>query len=165
MTSQFEVRYHSLEDSLEIEEKHKGRHAKPSLKGQKISQETGIIHQQAVESGVYMFCFTPKKAPEYHRFTLRILSTEELPKQTNLAPLQEHLTAMEQEMATIQQSLVSVMQMADYAKDMDHKMHETFLQMNAKAFYWPLVQIMVLLATGFTQVRNITEFFKRRRII
>jgi hypothetical protein len=98
---------------------------------------------------------------QVYRYALRLRTTEESPKM----PLDHHLSAMEEEMERIQTAMKNILHQADYAKDKDSEMHKQFLAMQSTTLYWPVVQLCVLLVTGFTQVRHIVHFFKRRRII
>lgn len=37
--------------------------------------------------------------------------------------------------------------------------------MNRAAVWWPVVQIMVLIVTGFAWVVNITAFFRKKKLV
>ena len=116
-----------------------------------------------------------------YRFGIRVMTEEEEPKggddDTSQEQLQQgaepeattkinvHLSNMETEMQRILVSLKTVLREADFAKDRDAAMHKQFLQMHSTTFYWPIVQVCVLLVTGFTQASHIVQFFKTRRII
>jgi hypothetical protein len=107
-----------------------------------------------------------KEGRVFYRYALRIQTTEEVvPRSASTAKIDDQLSAMEQEMERIQTAMKNILHQADFAKDKDAEMHKQFLAMHSTTFYWPVVQLCVLLITGFTQVRHIVHFFKKRRII
>lgn len=104
--------------------------------------------------------------PHVFRYGLRIQTSDEVvPRRLGNDRIDDHLTFMEQEVTRVQQAMNHILHEANFAKDRDVAMHKQFLAMHSTTFYWPIVQLCVLLLTGFTQVRHIVEFFKRRRII
>ena len=54
---------------------------------------------------------------------------------------------------------------AEFAKEREQVFQEQHEHMHEAAMWWPVVQVCVLIMTGFTQASHITRFFKSRRII
>ena len=101
------------------------------------------------------------------KYSVRIVATDEVPEQYKSKPadVNDHLSYMELEMGRIKESMEGILRQADFAKDQDAAMHRQFEAFNATTFYWPMMQIFLLILTGFAQVHNIVHFFKTRRII
>lgn len=97
------------------------------------------------------------------RYALQILHPQEVPSKP--ADVNSHLSYIEQEMSRIESGMQTIQRQADYAKNRDTDMHRQFAAMHSTTFYWPVVQVVVLLVTGFTQASHIVHFFKTRRIL
>jgi hypothetical protein len=76
-----------------------------------------------------------------------------------------HLTHMEVEMKHLKESMKSILAEADMAKDRETQFHRQTLSMHQAALWWPIVQLCVLVVTGFTQANHVVRFFQKRRII
>jgi hypothetical protein len=101
-----------------------------------------------------------------HVFSLRVQLLDEIPSfLLKDADINDHLSYMEREMDRIDRTMKTITRQADFAKDKDASMHQQFLQMHSTTMYWPIVQLCVLLVTGYTQASHIVHFFKTRRII
>lgn len=102
-------------------------------------------------------------------YGLRITSNEELPNEVKeeeeKADLNMHLSHMERELQRITRALTYVLKEADVNKDQDELFHKQTLALHESTTFWPIVQVCVLLSTGFAQARHIVKFFKSRRII
>eukprot|EP00522_Entomoneis_paludosa_P016702 CAMPEP_0172457354 /NCGR_PEP_ID=MMETSP1065-20121228/21691_1 /TAXON_ID=265537 /ORGANISM="Amphiprora paludosa, Strain CCMP125" /LENGTH=224 /DNA_ID=CAMNT_0013211041 /DNA_START=110 /DNA_END=784 /DNA_ORIENTATION=+ len=81
------------------------------------------------------------------------------------ADIDGHLTFMEKELQRIQRGMQSILREADFAKEREALFHKQTENMNNATMFWPIVQVCVLLMTGFTQASHIVQFFKKRRII
>jgi hypothetical protein len=77
----------------------------------------------------------------------------------------KHLTHMEMELKRITTAMNYVLREADFNKDQDAIFHKQTMAMDSATTFWPIVQVCVLLMTGFTQASHIVRFFKSRRII
>lgn len=102
-----------------------------------------------------------------YRFSARVEQSEERrpPVITDGRVINDYLTFMEQEMDRIEVSLANVIREADFAQRKDSDMHKQFEEMYATTFYWPLLHVIILLLTGYTQASHIVHFFRTRRII
>lgn len=79
--------------------------------------------------------------------------------------IDSHLTHMEKEMQRIQRGMHGILREADFAQEREALFHKQTESMHSATMFWPIVQVCVLLMTGFTQATHIVQFFKRRRII
>ena len=77
----------------------------------------------------------------------------------------DHLSNMATELERIEQAIEKILREADFAKDNDEVFHSQTEAMHKAAMFWPIVQVCVLIMTGFTQASHIVRFFKSRRII
>jgi hypothetical protein len=58
-----------------------------------------------------------------------------------------------------------ILREADMAKTREVEFHNQSVSMHAASQWWPILQILVLLATGFTQVKAMVQFFKTKRLV
>lgn len=77
---------------------------------------------------------------------------------------QRHLSRMEAELLGLERKVSMILSNADYAKEQEIDFHEQSIAMNRAAQYWPIIHVVVLLITGFTQLNHIIQFFKTRHI-
>lgn len=153
---------------------------------QTLSNRTGIIYHQIEVDGTAVICIRSTMANKKHvqRFSLHIEtnindSTITLPKnyyknKENKKLIQEpeikvdvdeHLSYMEMEIQRILIHMNHILKEAEFNKDQDTLFHKQTLAMHSATTFWPIVQVCILLATGFTQANHIIQFFKSRRII
>ena len=76
-----------------------------------------------------------------------------------------HLSFMMMEVKRIGFAMKNVLSEADFAKERDSIFHRQTQDMDQATIFWPIVQVCVLLMTGFAQASHIVWFFKSRRII
>jgi emp24/gp25L/p24 family/GOLD len=86
-------------------------------------------------------------------------------EQEDLSPYDSHLSHFELEMQRIESGMRHILAEAEFAKAKDALFHKQTVNMHLATTYWPMVQVLVLLMTGFTQASHIVRFFKSRRII
>jgi hypothetical protein len=58
-----------------------------------------------------------------------------------------------------------VLREADMAKTREVEFHNQSASMHAASQWWPILQMVVLLATGFTQASAMIHFFKSKRLV
>jgi emp24/gp25L/p24 family/GOLD len=151
---------------------------------QTIQQPKGsIIHRYEVD-GIANICFRASAASRKHpqRFGIHVESSEQDPR--ILLPSEDktkdgkvsssggketdvdaHLSNMEKELQRITLAMNHVLKEADFNRDQDAIFHKQTLAMHSATTFWPIVQVSILLITGFTQANHIVRFFKSRRII
>lgn len=148
-----------------------------------VETKEGVVTHQFEVDGTADVCVRATKATAAHPLTFawRIESSDEVPAilvqdtvrkmnaaatpTTTAAVLDEHLTHMERELQRITTAMSHVLKEADHNKDQDALFHQQTIAMHSATTFWPIVQVCVLLMTGFTQASHIVRFFKSRRII
>lgn len=138
-----------------------------------------VTHQFEVD-GTATICLRSSiaSAKNVMAFAMRVETSEEVPgiraekKRKDAAAVaaattdvDQHLTHMELELKRISLAMNHVLKEADLNKDQDARFHDQTLAMHRATTFWPIVQVCVLLMTGFTQASHIVRFFKSRRII
>jgi emp24/gp25L/p24 family/GOLD len=149
---------------------------KPSMEA--IQTKNGTIIHRFELDGIANICFrsnsASKKLPQ--RFGFRLETSENDPRMLlpkgegegisdSATNVDEHLSHMERELQRITIAMNHVLREADFNKDQDTLFHKQTLAMHSATTFWPIVQVCILLITGFTQANHIVRFFKSRRII
>jgi len=75
------------------------------------------------------------------------------------------MTRVERDLQTLSNRVKSILNNADFNKNQEVAFHEQSIAMNRAATYWPIIQMGVLLITGFTQANHIVRYMKSRHII
>jgi emp24/gp25L/p24 family/GOLD len=150
-----------------------------------ISKAEGILYHTMEVDGTAKICIraTANKREQHgnnpndhHKvFGLRIVTSEEQPellisqggkqKEQDPVNVDGHLTHVELELQRITMAMDLVVKEANVNQERDTKFHKQTLAMHSATTFWPIVQVCVLLMTGFTQTSHIVHFFKSRRII
>ena len=78
--------------------------------------------------------------------------------------VQREMSRLERDMQTLNNRIQTILSNADYNKDQEVTFHEQSVGMNRAATYWPIIQLAILLITGFTQANHIVNFMKSRHI-
>jgi hypothetical protein len=143
-----------------------------------IAKNEGTLYHTMEVDGTAKICLraTDSNKVDDHAmvFGLRIITSEEQPeltrehgkgKDVSPAHVDQHLTHVEMELQRISTAMESVMKEATINQERDTKFHKQTLAMHSATTFWPIVQVCVLLMTGFTQTSHIVHFFKSRRII
>ena len=74
------------------------------------------------------------------------------------------LSRLERDLQTLQNRVKAMLNNADYNKDQEAVFHEQSISMNRASKYWPIIQLIVLLVTGFTQANHIVRYLKSHHI-
>jgi hypothetical protein len=74
------------------------------------------------------------------------------------------MSRIERDLKKLEYKVDMLLTNADYAKEQEVDFHELSLAMNRASQYWPIIHLVVLLVTGFTQANHIIRFFKSRHI-
>ena len=137
-----------------------------------LDEKKGFLVHQFEMDGTGHVCVSSERAsparPLLFQFRLQSDADEESiaeEKEAMGEDFSKHLTRMEMEIGRIEKSMHAVLKNADFLKEQDAKFHKQAQDMDSATLFWPIVQVCVLLMTGFTQARHIVEFFKQRRII
>lgn len=76
----------------------------------------------------------------------------------------EHFSQMEKTLSSLISKTDMILRQADYAKELEVEFHEQSIAMNRASQWWPIVQLCVLLVTGFTQANHMVQFFRKHHI-
>lgn len=151
-----------------------GLHPKNEL----IESAKGKLEHTMELDGKVDICFgTAEGSKVRHlRFGVRVIEktdfdpdvykeSKEDQKEADKVKVSSHLSHMEMELHRVQMGMDKVFSEADFAKERDSLFHKNTQSMHAATIYWPILQVCVLIMTGFTQATHIVRFFKSRRII
>jgi len=78
---------------------------------------------------------------------------------------EHHWTFLETQMDKIEHEMHTLIREADFFKDRDSIYHQQTDALHQATTFWPILHIIILLVTGFTQANHIVRFFKAHRII
>lgn len=76
----------------------------------------------------------------------------------------EHFSQMEKTLSGLISKTDMILRQADYAKELEVEFHEQSIAMNKASQWWPILQLCVLLITGFTQANHMVQFFRKHHI-
>jgi hypothetical protein len=76
----------------------------------------------------------------------------------------EYLSQMEKTPTSLISKTEMILRQADFAKELEEEFHEQSIAMNKASQWWPIVQLCVLLVTGFTQANDMVQFFRKHHI-
>lgn len=76
----------------------------------------------------------------------------------------EHFSQMEKTLSSLISKTDMILRQADYAKELEVEFHDQTIAMNKASQWWPIVQLCVLLVTGFTQANHMISFFRKHHI-
>ena len=74
------------------------------------------------------------------------------------------ISRLERDIQTLQNRVKACLNNADHNKEQEAIFHEQSLSMNRASKYWPIIQLTVLLVTGFTQANHIVRYLKNHHI-
>ena len=77
----------------------------------------------------------------------------------------KHFSDMERVLMNMISETNVLLKNADMIKDEEAAFHKKSLEMNSASRWWPMLHVIVLLVTGFTQANNVIRFFKSAHII
>ncbi|KAL3806083.1 hypothetical protein ACHAXA_006217 [Cyclostephanos tholiformis] len=75
-----------------------------------------------------------------------------------------HFSQMEKTLSSLISKTDMILKQADYAKELEVEFHEQSIAMNKASQWWPILQLSVLLITGFTQANHMIQFFRKHHI-
>lgn len=77
----------------------------------------------------------------------------------------EHFANLQQQAIHLTDTMKDILHHADLIKEQDILVHNQANRMEEASIWWPVVQLCVLLVTGFTQATSMVRFFKSRNIL
>lgn len=81
------------------------------------------------------------------------------------AAASEHMNYLEKTILRMVQSTDYLIEAAEIAKDEEDDFSNELEDMYSAAKYWPIMHLLILFVTGYTQANHIVSFFKSRHII
>jgi hypothetical protein len=136
------------------------------------SKQGSVTHKFEVDGEANVCIRSSSANPKFPQlFGLRVetnvhdLASKKASHSGDEASADVHLSQMELEMQRIQNGMRTILNQADFAKTRDAEFHIQTKHMHEASMWWPVVQVCILIITGFTQASHITRFFQSRRII
>lgn len=74
------------------------------------------------------------------------------------------MSRLERDLQTLNNRVKACLNNADFNKDQETIFHEQSISMNRASKYWPIIQLVVLIVTGFTQANHIVRYLKSHHI-
>jgi hypothetical protein len=143
--------------------------------GNKASSDMEIMKKQLVEregeikyttdnDGIYTFCVVqthvkPSDAPA--RLKIVVYFGYDIVHKKSSSSKEEHYDVVNRNLRVLNDMIDLTMTEADYQKEREMEHHSNTLAMNSAAVWWPLCQILMLIAIGFLQMQHLKDFFKK----
>lgn len=74
------------------------------------------------------------------------------------------MSRLERDMQTLSNRVRAILNNADFNKDQEVAFHDQSVAMHSAAMYWPIIQLIVIVVTGFTQANHIIRYMKTHHI-
>lgn len=78
--------------------------------------------------------------------------------------LKSQMTRLERDLQTLNNRVLATLNNAEFNKDQEAEFHARSVRIGAAALYWPIIQITVIIVTGFTQANHIVKYMKAHHI-
>ena len=78
--------------------------------------------------------------------------------------VQAKMSRLERDIQTLNNRVKAALNNADYNKEQEAAFHQQSVNMNRAATYWPIIQLVILLVTGFTQANHIITYLRTHHI-
>lgn len=142
----------------------------PAATQERITQTEGNVIYETQQNGPVEVCLRATSASPQNpmRFAMYIEKESEIhvhDQDKEKTSADRHFTHMELEMQHLMSSMKNIIAEADFSKEREMHFHHQTLSMHAASMWWPIVQLCVLLLTGFTQANHVVRFLKGKRLI
>jgi len=77
----------------------------------------------------------------------------------------EHLNALEVSVRRLHDRVRSIMSEQNYQRKREARFRDTSEAANSRVMWWSVIQICILLATGFWQIRHLKNFFRKKKLV
>jgi len=131
-------------------------------------KKEGTFEYSTIEDGVIQICTQGVMASRSNprRISLQVFVVTEtvkrvLPEQKEV---ENHYITLEDHLYNFMDETDSILKTAEYSKIKEAEFYKQSEDMNYAATWWPFLQILVLLGTGFTQFKYVVHFFKNRGV-
>jgi len=141
---------------------------------EKITEKKAALTYETETDGEVEVCIQASKASSQNplRFKMSIEEENEMhvhdganDKEEDETDTESHLSHMELEMRHLLINMRNIVAAANMSKQREILFHQQTLSMHAASMWWPIVQLCVLLLTGFTQANHVVKFLKSKRLI
>mmetsp|Transcript_61525 Transcript_61525/g.150594 ORF Transcript_61525/g.150594 Transcript_61525/m.150594 type:complete len:331 (+) Transcript_61525:92-1084(+) len=78
--------------------------------------------------------------------------------------VQAKMSRLERDIQTLNNRVKAALNNADFNKEQEANFHQQSVNMNRAATYWPIIQLVILLVTGFTQANHIISYLRTHHI-
>ena len=78
--------------------------------------------------------------------------------------VQAKMSRLERDIQTLNNRVKAALNNADFNKEQEASFHQQSVNMNRAATYWPIIQLIILLVTGFTQANHIISYLRTHHI-
>lgn len=79
--------------------------------------------------------------------------------------IHETVSSIETELQGLERKLGTIMNLAEWAKQEEIKVHSRSIAISRASVYWPIIHIAVLIAAAYTQASHVAKFFKKHHIV
>lgn len=76
----------------------------------------------------------------------------------------QEMSRLERDVQTLSNRVRAILNNADFNKDQEVAFHDQSVAMHSAAMYWPIIQLIVIILTGFTQANHIVRYMKTHHI-
>lgn len=76
----------------------------------------------------------------------------------------QEMSRLERDLQTLSNRVRAILNNADFNKDQEVAFHDQSVAMHSAAMYWPIIQLLVIILTGFTQANHIVRYMKTHHI-
>jgi len=76
----------------------------------------------------------------------------------------QEMSRLERDLQTLSNRVRAILNNADFNKDQEVAFHDQSVAMHSAAMYWPIIQLIVIIVTGFTQANHIVRYMKTHHI-
>lgn len=97
--------------------------------------------------------------------TIGVNAEEQKEHENGQRAARKHFSEMEKVLINMIQDTEILLKNAEMIKDEEAAFHKKSLEMNSASKWWPMMHVVVLLVTGFTQANHVIKFFKSMHII
>lgn len=141
-----------------------------------VKQTEGKIKYQGSSGGYVSVCVTIEESPG-RKYVKPALIAFRISEAGEEAPAEEspdvktqdaakaHLNEMEKILSKMIGTTSLLKRNAEEIKSDEASFQRQSAEMNSASRWWPMIHIVVLLSTGFTQANHVVKFFKSRHII
>lgn len=137
-----------------------------SEKLKEIQQGNGHIDFTADNDGLYSYCLSKQNLADPKPVKVSISLTYGFDSEHYRKLIEsKNFDAVNLQVHKLNDVLTMTLNEADYQKHKEVDYHRDTEKMNLAALWWPVLQIVILIATGVYQVHHLKNFFKSNKFI